>query len=291
MQKVFIDSEVPSNESKVNNSFNAGTFAAIMKYAIRVLFLLLFAKGLNAQTTFTVSGTVKDSANGEIVSGCTVSVPGTSYSASTNSYGFYSLSLPKGENLLVFSYATFKNKRVRINLEANMQIDVELQKNIEIFRGVKVSTKKLDNQVEQVEMSSNQLKITQIKKIPALLGEVDIVKTIQLLPGVSTVGEGATGFNVRGGSIDQNLILLDEAPVFNASHLFGFFSVFNPDAVKDVKLIKGGIPSEYGGRLSSTLDVRMKDGNSKKFQVNGGVGVIFSRLSVEGPIARKNPKL
>jgi hypothetical protein len=257
-----------------------------------ILFFIVFTSFLviNAQNKVTLSGSVKDSLNGEVISGCVVSVKGTKTTATSNVYGFYSLSLKPGNYTIAYAYGTYRTISFDIEINEDLTKNIELVKNEEVFQKVKIVSKKKDNNVNSVEMSTNNLNISQIKKIPALLGEVDIVKSIQLLPGVSTVGEGATGFNVRGGSIDQNLILLDEAPVFNASHLFGFFSVFNPDAVKDVKLIKGGMPAEYGGRLSSTLDVRMKDGNSKKFQVNGGVGVIFSRLSIEGPIARKNPK-
>lgn len=257
--------------------FLLGTFICVLQF-------------LNAQTKYTLSGYVKDSANGEIISGCNISVENSKVTANSNIYGFYSLSLDPGTYVINYSYATYKSVSINLTINKNETKNIELPKIEEVFKGVKITAKKKDNNVEKVEMSTNNLNINQIKKIPALLGEVDIVKSVQLLPGVSTVGEGATGFNVRGGSIDQNLILLDEAPVFNSSHLFGFFSVFNPDAVKEVKLIKGGIPAQYGGRLSSTLDVRMKDGNTKKFEVNGGVGLIFSRLSVEGPIARKNEK-
>jgi hypothetical protein len=206
-------------------------------------------------------------------------------------YGFYSLSLSPGSYTILVSNFGFKTEKFELEILNNITKNIDLSRTESNLKNAVVKGKKKENQVEKVEMSTNNLSIIQIKKVPALLGEVDIVKSVQLLPGVSTVGEGATGFNVRGGSIDQNLILLDEAPVFNSSHLFGFFSVFNPDAVKDVKLIKGGMPAQYGGRLSSTLDVRMKEGNNKKFEVNGGVGIIFSRFSIEGPIARKNPKM
>lgn len=256
-----------------------------------LLFAILFSfQYLQAQKKFTVSGYVKDSVNGEIISNCLISVDSGKQIANSNVYGFYSLGLQAGKHTINYSYNNFKSTTIQITIIGDVTKNIELVRIEEEFKGAKVSTKKRENLVEKVEMSSNNLNISQIKKMPALLGEVDIVKSVQLLPGVSTVGEGATGFNVRGGSIDQNLILLDEAPVFNSSHLFGFFSVFNPDAVKEVKLIKGGIPAQYGGRLSSTLDVRMKDGNTKKYEVNGGVGLIFSRLSLEGPIARKNPK-
>jgi hypothetical protein len=255
------------------------------------VFLLISVFSAQSQTKFTVSGYVKDSSNGEALANCNISVEDTKIGTQSNNYGFYSLSLPAGTYVINYSYVGYQTLSLKITVSKNATQNADLNKTLTEIKGVSVSKKKKDNQVDKVEMSTNNLNITQIKKIPALLGEVDIVKSVQLLPGVSTVGEGATGFNVRGGGIDQNLILLDEAPVFNSSHLFGFFSVFNPDAVKDVKLIKGGMPAQYGGRLSSTLDVRMKEGNSKKYEVNGGVGIIFSRFSVEGPIARKNEKM
>lgn len=264
-----------------------------MKTLLSTLFFFVCLTNNFAQTTdtkVTLSGYIKDSANGESIVGAIVKIEGTELNANSNVYGFYSLSVAAGNYTVVVSQAGFTSSRINLNITLDLTRNFELSKVEEDFRGVSIKAKKRENFVEKVDMSTNNLNITQIKKVPALLGEVDIVKSVQLLPGVSTVGEGASGFNVRGGSIDQNLILLDEAPVFNASHLFGFFSVFNPDAVKDVKLIKGGMPAQYGGRVSSTLDVRMKDGNTKKTEVNGGVGVIFSRLSIEGPIAHKNEK-
>ncbi len=264
-----------------------------MKTLLSTLFFFVCLTNNFAQTTdtkVTLSGYIKDSANGESIVGAIVKIEGTEWNANSNVYGFYSLSVAAGNYTVVVSQAGFTSSRINLNITQDLTRNFELSKVEEDFRGVSIKAKKRENFVEKVDMSTNNLNITQIKKVPALLGEVDIVKSVQLLPGVSTVGEGASGFNVRGGSIDQNLILLDEAPVFNASHLFGFFSVFNPDAVKDVKLIKGGMPAQYGGRVSSTLDVRMKDGNTKKTEVNGGVGVIFSRLSIEGPIAHKNEK-
>ena len=264
-----------------------------MKTLLSTLFFFVCLTNNFAQTTdtkVTLSGYIKDSANGESIVGAIVKIEGTELSANSNVYGFYSLSVAAGNYTVVVNQAGFTSSRINLNITQDLTRNFELSKVEEDFKGVSIKAKKRENFVEKVDMSTNNLNITQIKKVPALLGEVDIVKSVQLLPGVSTVGEGASGFNVRGGSIDQNLILLDEAPVFNASHLFGFFSVFNPDAVKDVKLIKGGMPAQYGGRVSSTLDVRMKDGNTKKTEVNGGVGVIFSRLSIEGPIAHKNEK-
>jgi hypothetical protein len=253
------------------------------------LVLTLFLGGffrLSAQDKATLSGYVKDSKNGEALIGATIYKPGTNYAAAANEYGFYSLTLPKGTHTIVVNYIGYNPFTVVVDLTQNTTKNIELSEEGKQLDEVEVTAEKEDKNITSMDMSSAKLDIKQINKIPALLGEVDIVKSIQLLPGVTTVGEGASGFNVRGGNIDQNLILLDEAPVYNSSHLFGFFSVFNPDAVKDVKLLKGGIPSQYGGRVSSILDIRMKEGNNKKLQVNGGVGSIFSRLSIEAPIVK-----
>ncbi len=249
-----------------------------------LLFLCVFSpKNALAQEKFTISGYIKDAKNGETLIGAQISLKGTAYNTVSNSYGFYSLTAPQGTYTLDINYVGYKISSQEINLSKNETIGVELSE---------------DGAMEEVEItgeldfakdpngSVNKLDMKTVQRIPALLGEVDLVRAIQLLPGVSTVGEGASGFNVRGGGIDQNLVLLDEAPVYNSSHLFGFFSVFNPDAVKDVKLVKGGIPAQYGGRLSSLLDVRMKEGNNKKLGVSGGVGLIFSRLTVEAPIVK-----
>ena len=239
---------------------------------------------MSAQENYTISGYITDAESGETLIGATALVKEIGNGAVSNEYGFYSISVPKGKYTLEFSYIGFGNVIKPFSLSANYKLDVEMNEMKNELAEVVVTAKEEDGNVREVSMSVNKLDITTIKSMPTLLGEVEIIRSLQLLPGVNSVGEGATGFNVRGGSIDQNLILLDEAPVYNSSHLFGFFSVFNPDAVKDVKLFKGGIPSRYGGRLSSILDVRMKEGNKKKLKINGGVGFIFSRLSVEAPI-------
>ncbi len=253
---------------------------------ILFFFSLLINSIIIAQDKFTISGYLKDTKNGEALIGATVSKQGTNIGVSANEYGFFSLTLPKGEHDLVLTYIGYATQTISINLDKNITKNFELAEEGKQLDEVVVTGEAEDKNITSIEMSTAKLDIKQINKIPALLGEVDIVRSIQLLPGVTTVGEGASGFNVRGGNVDQNLILLDEAPVYNSSHLFGFFSVFNPDAVKDVKLIKGGIPANYGGRVSSILDIRMKEGNSKKLAVNGGVGTIFSRLSIEGPIKK-----
>jgi len=250
------------------------------------LCLLCASIGVQAQNKHTVSGFVKDNANGEGLIGVSVYVREAATGVVTNPYGFYSITLPSGSYTLVFSYLGYQKIAREVMLDSDKVASVEMNVESNQLAEVIISTKKEDENVKSIEMSVNKVEMKTIRKMPALLGEVDLIRSIQLLPGVTTVGEGASGFNVRGGDISQNLVLLDEAPVYNSSHLFGFFSVFNPDAVKDVKLIKGGIPAQYGGRISSILDVRMKEGNSKKREVNGGIGTIFSRLTYEQPFAK-----
>ncbi len=241
---------------------------------------------LSAQDKYTVNGYVKDADNGEALIGATVLIKELGTGNITNVYGFYSITLPAGDYTVEFRYLGFVTQQQSISLNENTRIDIELAEEQTALQEVVVTARPEDENVTSTEMSVAELDIKTISKIPVFAGEVDIIKSIQLLPGVSSVGEGASGFNVRGGGVGQNLILLDEAPVYQSSHLFGFFSVFNPDAVKDVKLYKGGIPSRYGGRLSSILDVRMKEGNSKDLDVSGGIGTVFSRLTVEGPIKK-----
>lgn len=250
-------------------------------------FLIFLPSILLAQQKFTIQGYVKDKKNGEAIIGAIVSKKNTSIGVSTNEYGFYSLTLPAGKHNIVVTILGYQLFEKEINLNENIKLNIELEEASTQLEEVEIASEAEDKNVKSIEMSVAKLDIKQVEKIPALLGEVDIVKAVQLLPGVTNVGEGASGFNVRGGNVDQNLILLDDAPVFNSSHLFGFFSVFNPDAVKDLKLYKGGIPSQYGGRASSVLDVRLKEGNNKKFEGNGGIGTIFSRFSFEGPIQKE----
>lgn len=256
--------------------------------AIALLALLCLFATQNAftQDQFTLSGYVKDATNGEALIGATVFIEGASTGTSANLYGFYSISLPKGNYKVHYKYIGYSDELRSIELSEDIRLDIEVNLASSQLEEVVVSSKALDQNVSSIEMSVAELDIKSIEKMPAFAGEVDIIKGIQMLPGVSTVGEGASGFNVRGGGVGQNLLLLDEAPVYQSSHLFGFFSVFNPDAVKDVKLYKGGIPANYGGRLSSILDIRMKEGNNKKYEVSGGIGTIFSRIAVEGPIKK-----
>jgi hypothetical protein len=247
--------------------------------------ILLLSTPLYAQKA-TISGYVKDATNGEALIGATVYIRQISNGTTTNEYGFYSITLPSTSYDVQFSYIGYVTQLKAVDLTVNQRIDIELDAEREELEEVVIEGEREQASVENLEMSTNKLDIKTILKIPAFLGESDVLRSIQLLPGVSTVGEGASGFNVRGGSVGQNLVLLDEAPVYNTSHLFGFFSVFNPDAVKDTKLYKGAIPSRYGGRLASLLDVRMKEGNSKRFEGAGGVGTVFSRLVLEAPIVK-----
>lgn len=239
-----------------------------------------------SQDQFTISGYIKDASNGEALIGATVFVNEISNGTVSNVYGFYSITLPAGNYTIEYKYVGFSDSQQLVNLNKSIRLDLELSTGRKQLEEVVINGEAVDRNVSSIEMSVAKMDIKSIEKMPAFAGEVDIIKSIQFLPGVSTVGEGASGFNVRGGSVGQNLVLLDEAPVYQSSHLFGFFSVFNPDAVKDVKLYKGGIPAQYGGRLSSILDIRMKEGNSKEYDVSGGIGTVFSRLAIEGPIKK-----
>ncbi len=237
--------------------------------------------------SFTISGNIKDAETGEDLIGATVAVkelPGVGTSA--NAYGFYSLTLEKGTYTLIYQYIGLEELEKSVELNSPQSINVELaQQSIQIDEVV-IKGEREDANVTETKMSVTKIDPKDIATVPVIFGERDILKTLQLTPGVKSAGEGNSGFYVRGGGIDQNLILLDEAPVYNASHLLGFFSVFNSDAIKDVTLYKGGIPAEYGGRASSVMDIKMKDGNSKKLGVSGGVGLIASRLTVEAPIVK-----
>ena len=257
-----------------------------MQLKFKLLLLLCFFQFLQgtAQEKYTISGTVLDATNNETLIGVNIYVPELKIGTTTNAYGFYSMTIPEGTYTFEFSYVGFHTLTEQIALNENIKKNVSLDSG-ELLEEV-IITEKARANIRKAEMSVNKLSIATIKKMPVVLGEVDVIKSILLLPGVTNAGEGASGFNVRGGGADQNLILLDEAVIFNSSHVFGFFSVFNPDAIKDLKLYKGGIPARYGGRGSSVLDIDQKDGNSKSFQMNGGIGLISSRLLAEGPIVK-----
>lgn len=234
----------------------------------------------------TISGHIKDAKTGEDLIGATVYVIEPGAGAVTNVYGFYSLRMDMGLYTLKFSYIGYETVEKKIELKDNITLDIELSPKGELLREVEIIAEAPDRNVKGAEMSVVRLDSKTIRQIPSLMGEVDIIKALLLMPGVQTAAEGSSGFVVRGGGPDQNLVILDEATVYNAGHLLGFFSVFNNDAIKDVKLYKGDIPARYGGRLSSVLDVRMKDGNTKKFSGSGGIGVISSRLTLEGPVLK-----
>jgi hypothetical protein len=240
-----------------------------------------------AQNKHTISGYVKDARTGEELIGAAVFVKELSSTGSfTNSYGFYSITLPEGKYNLTVQFIGYEPISIQLVLNQNLKRDCSLNEKTNELTEVVISADKKDENINKVQMGVDKMVMKEIQNIPVLMGEKDVLKTLQLMPGVKSAGEGNSGFYVRGGASDQNLILLDEATVYNASHLLGFFSVFNSDAIKDVTLYKGSQPSEYGGRLSSVLDIRMKDGNDKKFGVEGGVGIISSRLKIEGPIVK-----
>lgn len=252
-----------------------------------VICFLFISLNLFSQNSFTLSGYVKSASDGESLIGATIYIEEIKNGVITNPYGFYSLTLEEGSYNIEYRYIGYNTIKKIILLNKDQKLDIELiNENIELENILITSESKNEN-ITSSQMSTFKLDIGKINEIPTFLGEVDVIKAIQLIPGVSTVGEGGSGFNVRGGSVGQNLVLLDEAPVYNSSHLLGFLSVFNPDAVKDLKLYKGGIPPRYGGRLSSILDIRMKDGNNKNKSISGGIGSIFSRLTIEAPIIKE----
>ena len=253
------------------------------------LFLYIFFLvnlSLNAQKNYTLSGYVLDSQSNELIIGSSVIVEGLNIGTITNSYGFFSITIEEGNYNIRIQNLGFKDNTQNINLNKNLSLNIYLNEKVESLNEVIVIENSEDIDIDLPVLSLNILSGKTIRQTPVVFGESDILKTIQLLPGVSSAGEGASGFNVRGGAADQNLILFDEAIIYNSSHLFGLFSVFNSDAIKEVKLFKGGIPSSYGGRLSSVLDVYQKDGNNQKTSINGGIGAISSRFLIEGPIQK-----
>jgi hypothetical protein len=258
-----------------------------LKTKFLFLFALLITLQVQAQKNYSISGKITDLKNGEELIGASVSIPALKTGSATNTYGFYSLTLPEGTYEVEFSYLGYVTQKKTIVLNQNQKINIELDESKKQLNEVVVKTDRLNNDnVAQNKMSVIKIDVKQVKKIPILLGEVDIIKAIQLLPGVQAAGDGSSNFIVRGGNIDHNLVQLDEAVVYNPSHVLGFFSTFNGDAIKDFELYKGGIPAQYGGRLASVLDVHMKDGNSKKLGVTGGIGVLSSRLTIEAPIIK-----
>jgi len=257
------------------------SFRAFAATAILVLLTSLTF----AQETFTISGTVKDNRNGESLIGASIRLQEINGGCFSNAYGFFSITAKSGNYTLLVSYAGFSMASQPIALFSNQQVTIELTA-AGLLKEVVISNKKKNENIARPVMGVEKLSIKEINQLPVLFGEKDVLKSIQLLPGIKSAGEGNSGFYVRGGGADQNLVLLDEAPVYNASHLLGFFSTFNSDAIKDVTVYKSGMPAQYGGRLSSVLDIKMKEGNIKDFDVSGGIGLIASRLNIEGPIEK-----
>lgn len=256
-----------------------------MRYTLFTLFSLFFLTFSFAQNKSTLSGTITDAESGEAIINAKIYIPAIRQGAVTNTYGFYSLTVESGTQIIEFRSGGMETVVKEFDLTADIVFNIEMSSEIKNIGEVTISAKKGEN-VNSARIGQIDLDVEKIKTLPAFMGEVDIIKAIQLLPGVSSVSEGGQGFYVRGGGPDQNLVLLDEGVVYNAAHLFGFFSVFNVDAIKSVTLIKGGMPANYGGRMSSVLEVHMNEGNNKKFKIKGGLGVISSRLTIEGPLKK-----
>lgn len=240
----------------------------------------------NAQQSYTLSGTLSDNQTGEVLIGAALFERDLKTGTVTNTYGFYSLTLPEGKHKIEISYVGYQNMIYEIDLKEDVTMNFKMKPRTTDLKEIVVNAKRLDDNISSTQMGVERIDMKEIEKMPVLLGEKDILKTIQLMPGISTTSEGGSGFSVRGGKIDQNLILLDEAPVYSGSHLMGFFSVFNSDAIKNVSVYKGGIPAKYGGRGSSVVDISMKEGNNQNLSMAGGIGLISSRLAVEGPIIK-----
>jgi hypothetical protein len=239
-----------------------------------------------AQKKYTISGYVKDASNGEAMTGATVYTKENYKGTTVNTYGFYSLTVDAGTYTFQVSFVGYKTYADTIRLQANITKNIELEPvSIEAAEVIITDTRKNEN-VETTDMGKTEIKIEAVKKMPMFFGEADLIKTIQLLPGVQSSGEGNSGYYVRGGGIDQNLVLLDGATIYNVGHLFGFFSIFNTDAIRSAEMTKAGMPANFGGRLSSVLDVNMKEGNMKKYEIDGGIGLIYSRLNIQGPIVK-----
>jgi len=256
------------------------------KRILLTFLLLFFFFTFHAQEKYTLSGSITDEKTGETLIGVNVIINELKTGTVTNEYGFYSITLPKGTYSVTISYLGFGDINETVTLEQNIRKNFILKESNVQLNEVVVSENPYKINIKKPEMSANRLSIATIKQMPVLLGEVDVIKSLLFLPGVTNAGEGQSGFNVRGGAADQNLVLLDEATLYNTSHVFGLFSVFNADAIKDLKLYKGGIPAKFGGRVSSVLDIYQKDGNSNNFSMNGGIGLISSRLLAEGPIVK-----
>lgn len=249
-----------------------------------LLLVLLLPQFLSAQQSYTLSGYIRNQASGESLIGANIYVDSVQKGATTNNYGYYSLTLPAGTYEVRYSYVGYRSKTLTVDLNQDRKVNAELRPTTVSTETVEIEGERPDQNIESVDVGTQKLDIKTVEKIPALLGEADVLKSLQLLPGVQSAGEGTSGFRVRGGDASQNLVLLDNAPVYNTGHLFGFFSVFNSNAIKNVELMKGGIPARYGGRISSVVDISMKEGNNRTYEAEGGIGLISSDITVEGPI-------
>ncbi|MFI0426243.1 MAG: carboxypeptidase-like regulatory domain-containing protein [Flavobacterium sp.] len=258
-----------------------------MRKYLQFLLIIAITTISYSQEKVTLSGNVSDAKNNETLIGVSVVIPILKIGTFTNEYGFYSLTIPKGTYEIEISSIGYETQTITINLEENTKQNISLSESTQQLDEIVITDNPYKTNIRKPEMSVNKIAISTIKQMPVVLGEVDILKSITTLPGVTNAGEGQSGFNVRGGAADQNLILLDEATVYNSSHLFGFFSVFNADAIKDLKLYKGGIPARFGGRAASVLDIYQKEGNSNNFNLSGGIGLISSRIMAEGPIVKE----
>jgi hypothetical protein len=257
-----------------------------MHKLILLLCLFCFSASSFAQGTYAISGTIKDRKTGETLIGATVRIEENKTGTTTNEYGFYSLSLPAGSYTVIIDYVGYDEQTQKITLDKNYKLNAALEPAGAELNEVTISSKAKNDNITNTQMGMNTLNVKELNALPVLFGEKDVMKVVQLLPGVKSAGDGNTGFFVRGGAADQNLILLDEAVVYNPSHLLGFFSVFNSDAIKNLTLYKGNEPAQYGGRLSSVMDIKMNDGNDQSYHASGGIGLISSRLNVEGPIVK-----
>ena len=258
-----------------------------MQKLLLVVSFFILTSPSQAQQKYTLNGYIKDAANGENLIGASVFISQLQTGVLANAYGFYSITVPEGTYEVTFNFIGYKPQTISVTMSSNQALNIDLASESTVIQEVVIRDKEIDENVANIQMSRNALDMNRVRKLPALFGEVDIIKNIQMLPGVITAGEGTSAFFVRGGSADQNLILIDEAPIYDPSHLFGLFSVFNADVIKDSELYKGGIPSRFGGRLSSILEVRTKDGNNKNFGVAGGLGTMASRVMVEGPLRKE----
>lgn len=264
-----------------------------MRFVWTTIFLITFLFPVRSQTTgrHTVSGYVREAVSGEYLTGVNIYLPATRSGTVTNTYGFYSITLSSTDSVeLIFSYIGYTPVNIKVALNKDLELNIEMKSNI-MLKEVTITGEMAERQSETAKMSSVKLQVAQVKNLPSLLGEKDILKVLQLMPGVQKGMEGSSGIYVRGGGPDQNLIILDDAIVYNASHLFGFFSIFNGDALKSVELIKGGFPARYGGRLSSVLDMNMKEGNKEEWHGEGGIGIISSRLTIEGPLSKNKSSI